>query len=186
VVIGDEHVDPERGSGRNTLHAGDPVVDGDEQVGVALRGQRDDLRCKPVAEFEAVGHDEVDVGAERAQSAHAHGAGGGTVGIVVGDDQDPLAARDRGSQARRRRGDAAHRRVGRQRAQSVVEFVDRADAARGVGAREHGCDTRRNERGGSRIRRPAHDRDRRCGGGGPDDHASRSAAGSANGGMPKR
>ena len=92
MMIGDEHVDP-AGRGRcDTLHARDAVVDGHDQPRLAPRRDRDDLRGQPVAELEAVGDQEFDVGAHRAQAANADRAGRRAVGVVIGDDQDPLAA----------------------------------------------------------------------------------------------
>ncbi len=68
VMVGDQHVDAARGRRRDAVDARDAVVDGDEQARLHLRGERDDLRRQAVAELEPVGHDEVDVGAHRAQA----------------------------------------------------------------------------------------------------------------------
>ena len=98
---------PARGRCRDAVDARDAVVDGDEQPRLARRGKRDDLGRQAVAELEAVGHDEVDVRAHRAQAAHADGAGRRAVGVVVGDDDDALAARDRLREPRGGRVDVA-------------------------------------------------------------------------------
>ena len=84
---------PRAAAAAHAVDAGDAVVDGDEEARLHLRGERDDLRRQAVAVLEAVGHDEVDVGAHRAQAAHADRAGGGAVGVVVGDDDDASRAR---------------------------------------------------------------------------------------------
>ena len=71
-------------------------------AGLARRGDGDDFGRKPVAELEPVGHEELDVGAHRAQAAHADRARRRAVGVVIGDDQmrSPLAiARARRSAA---------------------------------------------------------------------------------------
>ena len=128
-MVGHEHVDPARGRGRDPLDARDSVVDGHEQVRRALRGERDDFRRQAVAELEAVGHDEADVGTQRRQPAHRDRAGRRAVGVVVRDDDDALARGDRAREALRGFGDAAQRSERRQRRQRVVELACRADAA---------------------------------------------------------
>ena len=115
---------------RDALDAGDAVVDGDEQVGLALRGEVDELGRQAVAELEAVGHEVVDVGAERAQRAHADRAGGCAVGVVVGDDQQALARRDRVGKQRRRVADALQQR----RREQAGGVVVRAPWPSGCGA----------------------------------------------------
>ena len=54
---------------RHAVDAGDAVVHGDQQVGLALCGEVDQLRRQAVAELEAVGHQVVDAGARNARSA---------------------------------------------------------------------------------------------------------------------
>jgi hypothetical protein len=104
VVIGDQHPHAQRIGARHAGHTGDAVVHGDQPIGRAARARGseiDDLRRQPIAVFEAVGHQVVHAGAQRAQPAQAHRAGGGAVAVVVGDDQQPLAAFDRvGQEAR--------------------------------------------------------------------------------------
>ncbi len=63
-------------------------------------------RREPVAELKAVGYEEIDLRAHRAQAAHADRTGGGAVSIVVGDDQQTLASFDRAGEPRGRGVDA--------------------------------------------------------------------------------
>ena len=93
-MVGDERGDAEALRARHTFDAPDAVVHGDEEVGLALRRELHQFRREPVAELEAVGHQVLDVAAERAQRANADGARGGAVGVVVGDDEQALALRD--------------------------------------------------------------------------------------------
>ena len=94
VVIGDERGDAELARARHAFDAGDAVVDGDEEIGPALRGELDQLGREPVAELEAVGHEVLRVRAKGTQRADADRAGGGAVGVVVGDDEEALARLD--------------------------------------------------------------------------------------------
>ncbi len=88
------------------------------------------------------------VGAHRAQAAHADRARGGAVGVVIADDDDPLAAGDRVREALRGGADVREAREIGERAERVVELRRVDDAARRVDAREH----RRDARGGERRR----------------------------------
>ena len=138
VMIGHEHVEAARGGGRHALVARNAVVDRDEQPWRVPGRKRDDLGREPVAELEAVRHDEAHVRAERAQPENADGARGGAVGVVVRDDHDALALRDRARETLRRGIDALQRAEARQGVEAVVELARERDAARGVDAREHG------------------------------------------------
>ena len=71
----------------DAFQAGDAVIDGDDQVGRLLGGDIDDFRRQAVAELEAVREQEIDIGTERFQGAHADGRGGGAIAVVVADDQ---------------------------------------------------------------------------------------------------
>jgi hypothetical protein len=52
------------GGVRYALHARDAVVHGDEEVGLALRGDVHQLGRQAIAELEAVWHEVADVSAE--------------------------------------------------------------------------------------------------------------------------
>ena len=154
VVVGDQHLDAERCRRGDAVVARDAVVDGDDEARRACRRLRDDFRREAVAVFEPVGDDEIDDGAERPEAAHAHGARGRAVGVVVRDDEDPFAARDRVGEARRGGVDAFHRREGRQPREIRVELVGGGDAARREHARQHRMDSGGGESGRGR-RAPA-------------------------------
>ena len=178
MMIGDQHVDAPCVGGRDTFDAGDAVIDGDEQLRRTLRGKRHDFCGQSIAELEAIGHDEVDARPQRAQAAYGDRAGGGAVRIVVGDDENALLQRDGLGEARGGRFDAAQPREWWQRAQRMVEFGRRANAACRVGAGQHRRDPGRGEGFRHRWLRGASN-DRHA-------HASSSAAGMVNGGAAQR
>ena len=136
VVVGDQRRDAVFAGAVDALDAGDAVVDGDDQVGRLLRGDVDDFRRQPVAELEAVGQQEVDVGAEHFQGAHADGGGGGAVAVVVADDQQFGLGLDGVGQHVRRIAGVGQAGGRQQRLQFVIEFGPVGDAARGVEAGE--------------------------------------------------
>ena len=146
VVIGDQRADAQRAGARHAFDARDAVVHRDEQVRLALSSQIDQLRRQAIAQLEAVGHEIVDVGAEKAQRAHADRAGGGAVGVVVGDDQEPLTGLDRIGEQHRGLLHALEQRRRQQTGRAVGELGCRADASRGVDFGEQrmdaGCDQR--------------------------------------------
>ena len=114
MMIRDQHVDAARAGCGDPVDAGDAVIDGDDHCRFAFGGERDDLRREPVAELEAVGHEEIDACAHRPQAPHADGARSGAIGIVIGDDDQPLVPLDRGSEPGRRSVDTLQRPPRRQ------------------------------------------------------------------------
>ncbi len=107
-------------------------------------GEPHDLRGQPVAVFEAVRHQGFDRRAEGAQRAQAHGARGGAIGIVVGDDEQFPALCDSVGQSRGHFPQVEHG-VGRREVLEFVREVARGqNAAGGVDARKQrrnaGCD----------------------------------------------
>ena len=136
VVVGDQRRDAELAGAIDALDAGDAVVDGDDQVGRLLRGEVDDFRRQAVAELEAVGQQEIDVGAEHLQGAHADGGGGGAVAVVVADDQQFGLGLDGVGQHVRGVGGVGEAGRRQQRLQFVVEFGPVGDAARRIEAGE--------------------------------------------------
>ena len=137
MVVGDEHIDPARARRGDSIEAAYAVVDGDDHRGRAHRGERDDLRREPVAEFEPVRNEEFDLRAHRAQAAHANCAGRGAVGVVIGDDEQPLAALDRIGEPRRCGIDPQQRSPRRQQREILIELGGGADASRRVYPRQH-------------------------------------------------
>jgi hypothetical protein len=158
VMVGHEHA---HAQGIGGIHAGDgrdAVVHGDQQGGLELRRFTHDLGRETVAVFEAIGHEGIDDRAHRTQRAQADGARRCAVGIVVRDDDHPLAALDRvGEQAR---GLARMQElVGRgERGEGGRELFGIGHAARGIEAGQariaSGCDEARNA---SRIDRAVQD-----------------------------
>jgi hypothetical protein len=65
MVVGDQRRDAVLLCAGDAFEAGDAVVDSDDQVVRLLRGDIDDFRRSAVPELEAVGEQEVYVGAER-------------------------------------------------------------------------------------------------------------------------
>ena len=137
MMIGDQDIDAECVGGGDPVHARNAVVHRDQQVRLALCGQRHDLRRQAIAVLEAIGHDEIDVGAHRGESPHAHCTRGGPIRIVIGDDQYAFLLGDRRRESLRRRLDAFHRCERRQRIERMIELGDRRDASRRVHARQH-------------------------------------------------
>lgn len=148
VVVGHEHVDAACIRGFDARHARDPVVDGDQQVGLAGGREFDDLGREPVAVFEAVRHQVVDLRAEHPQAAHRDRTGGRAVAVVVGDDQQAPLVGDRiGEQRRGVR--AAFQFGGRHEARERGLDVGRGlHAARRIQAREDGVQAVARERFG--------------------------------------
>jgi hypothetical protein len=108
-MVGNEHVDAAGVRGGNALDAADPVVDGDDDSWRALCGERDDLRCKPVAELEPVRNEIVDLRPQCRESAYTGRTRRGAVGVVIGNDEEAFSAFDRIGEPRRRRLDALER-----------------------------------------------------------------------------
>ena len=168
VVVGDHDREPVRRGMGDAFEAGDAVVDRQQHVGrFALEREIDDRRRQAVAVDAPVGHDVGErrrLGAEHAQAAQHHGAGGGAVAVVVGDDADPAAGADRVGEQLRGRGRAEQARRRQQRRQAVVELVGGAHAAGGEQARQQRMHARLLERpGGARRHVAGLDRHRRQG-----------------------
>ncbi len=136
MVIGDECGDAECLRASHPLDACDAVVYRHDQIGRARVREVHQFRRQAVAELEAIGHEVIDRRAELAQRAHADRAGGCSVGVVIGDDQDPLSLLDRVGEQRR----SARRMqqpVGRQQPRGVqLELGRSANPPRRVKARE--------------------------------------------------
>ena len=100
MVIGDQHLDAARTRRRDTGIAGDAVVDGDDERRAPLGGEPDDLGREPVAELEAVGHQEIHRReSPGAQAAHDQRRAGGAIRVEVSDHEDARARDARGSSA---------------------------------------------------------------------------------------
>src|SRR4051812_25750714 len=136
MVIGDERGDAQLARAGHAFDARDAIVDGDEEIRPALRSELDQLGRKPVAQLEPVGHEVLRVRAEGTQRPDADGAGGGAVGIVVGNDEEALARLDGVGEQSRRVVNAFQKKRGKQGRDFVSELGARADAPGGVDARK--------------------------------------------------
>ena len=86
VMVGNQHFNAAPLRLGDAGKAGDAVVDRDQRLRLPLRGQFNDFRCQPVAVFETVGDNEMTMApGMSAMRAHADCAGGGAVGVVIGD-----------------------------------------------------------------------------------------------------
>ena len=91
MVVGDQHLEPCRLRRRDAIDAGDAVIHGHQQVGLALQGDGDDFRGQAVAVLEAIGYQIIDMRRPQlTQAEHTDAARGGAVGIEVADEQDAL------------------------------------------------------------------------------------------------
>ncbi len=139
VVVGDQHLEPGRLGRGHAVDAGDAVVDGDQQLGLALQGHGDDFRGQAVAVLEAVGHQVIDMRrAEHAQAEHADRAGGGAVGIEVADDEDALALLQGLHQQVHRGVDTLQLLIRNQPRQALVQLGGGLHATRRVQAGQQG------------------------------------------------
>ena len=91
VMIGNDHINCKRLRGGDAVNAGNAVIDRDDDLRRLLRCQRHNFRRQSVAKFETVWHDVADLRTHRAQTTQRNRTGRGTVGVVVGNDQDSLA-----------------------------------------------------------------------------------------------
>ena len=135
VMVGHQHFDAARPCRIDPGHAGDAVVDGDDQVRLARRRQVDDFRRQPVTVFEAVGHDELDHPAQQTQALDRDRTGGGPVGVVVGHDQHALPPGDGIGQPGGHAGGVLQLPERQQPGQGVVELDGVVDATRRIQAR---------------------------------------------------
>ena len=94
MVVGDDDVDAELRGMAHGFGGGDTVVDGEEHVGArrACGEQVDHGAGEAVAVMDAVRHEVVGLHAHHAESSDRHGAGGGAVAVVVGDDGHAFSA----------------------------------------------------------------------------------------------
>ena len=96
VVVGDDHVEPERVGACDLGDRRDPAVDREDEVDAVLRELLDRLRGEPVALFEAAREAPLDVRAELAQRQKRDDRRRDAVDVVVAVDADslPLAHRE--------------------------------------------------------------------------------------------
>ena len=136
VVVGNQRGDAQRTGFFDAVDAGDAVIDGNDQVGFAVRGELDDGRGEAVAIFKTVRHQIGDVGAHRAQPAHGDRTGGGAVAVVVGHDQHACAGFDGIGEQNGGVADALQLRGRDELGQRIVQLAGGGDAARCVQPRQ--------------------------------------------------
>ncbi len=90
--------------------------------------------------FEPVGHQKIDTRAEHAQAAHADRAGGGAVGVVVGDDEQSFVLGDGVGQQHCGALDVQQIRRRQQLRQAVRDLLGVGDAARCIQPCPGGCE----------------------------------------------
>ena len=135
MVIGNQHLDAEAVGLGHAIDAGDAVIYGDNHIGGFLaRSELHDLRREAVTVLKTIGHQIINRCIHRAQCTHAHRAGGGAVGIVVGDDQQFFTLGNRIGQQHRHALQIEHRRRRVQALEIGGELLFIDDAARRVNA----------------------------------------------------
>ena len=158
VVVGHQYLEASRLRRRDAVDAGNPIVDRDQQLRLALQCHFDDFRCEAVPVLETVGYQVVHVGCtEQAQTQHADGTGRSAIGIEVTDDQNALALIDGLHQQVDARVDALELLVGQQARQTLVQLGLALHATGGVQARQQGWQVAKKRQGrGQRARFDTH------------------------------
>ena len=110
MVVDDDHVEPRRGRLGESVEGDDAAIQRHHHRRPFLTQPAQRRRVGAVALGQAVGNVEAGVAADGAQEAQQERRGGGAVDVVVAEQGDPLAARDRPRQPRRR---LVHARAGR-------------------------------------------------------------------------
>ena len=124
VMVGHQHLQPQGARAGDAVKTGDAVVNRDQHVGAAVLDALRDRRGQAVAVDHTVGHDVVHVlGAQQAQAAYAHGAGGGAVAVVIGHDAEFFVGRDRVGQQPGGLDQSPHLARRNQARQTIVEFL---------------------------------------------------------------
>ena len=150
MVVGHQHLQTQ-GLGRlHARHAGDAVVHGDQHIGALRVHPFGNGWGQAVAVHHPVGHQVTHVLCpQHAQTAHAHGAGGRPIAVVIGHDAQALVLRDGVGQHLRCFVRAQHACRGQQQVQCVVEFVFRQHATGGIQAGQQRVDARLFQRPGA-------------------------------------
>ena len=150
MVVGHQHLQAQRLRSLNARHAGDAVVHGDQHIRALLVHALGNGRRQAVAVHHPVGHQITHVlRPQHAQTAHAHGAGGRPIAVVIGHDAQALVLRHGVGQQFGGFLRAQHASRGQQQVQRVVEFVFGQHATGGVQAGQQGVDARLFQRPGA-------------------------------------
>ena len=136
VVVGDDHLQPQGLRPRHAGEAGNAVVHREQNLRAARRSHVGQLGREAVAVLEAVGHQKIHRRAHALQAFHAHGAGGGAIGIVIGHNQNVFPRQHRIGQPRGRFGAAFEALVRQKAGELVLQFGRRCHGACGTQARQ--------------------------------------------------
>jgi hypothetical protein len=136
MVVGDDHLQPQGLRPRHAGEAGNAVVHREQNLCAARRRHVGQLGREAVAVLEAVGHQKIHRRAHALQAFHAHGAGGGAIGIVIGHNQNVFPRQHRIGQPRGRFGAAFEALVRQKAGELVLQFGRRRHGARGTQARQ--------------------------------------------------
>ena len=99
VVVGDDDIDPEVPGPADESLGLDAAVHADDEPGAPLDGDGDPLFLQAVSVLEPLGDEIVRFGPELPQPFEEHDRGQDAVGVVIAEDEDGLAGRDRGEDA---------------------------------------------------------------------------------------
>ena len=91
MMVGHQHLQAQRPRMRDAVQTRNAVVHGHQHLGPLRYGQIDYCRGQAVTMHGAVWHhiaQRPGLGAEQPQAAQSHGAGGGAIAVVIGDDAD--------------------------------------------------------------------------------------------------
>ena len=94
-MVGHQNFQAQRLCCSHPLHAGDPIVHGDQYIGATGVHPLGDGRGQAIAIHHPARHDVADMlCAQQAQTPHGHGAGGGAIAVVIGHDAQALLLGD--------------------------------------------------------------------------------------------
>ena len=154
MMVGDDHVEPERAGARDLGHRRDPAVDGEDEVDAVRRQLLDRLGGEPVALLEAARETPLDVRAQLAQRQKSDNGRGDAVDVVVAVDANPLPVAHRDADPLHCRGHVAEPKgvVARRLRSRETRARRRGRRARDGRALSRSC---RSARALARGRRPA-------------------------------
>ena len=124
MVVGHQDFQAQRLRRRHTFNAGDAVVHRDQDLCARGMHPLGNAGGQAIAIDHAVRDDEAHMlRTQQSQTTQGHGASGGTVAVVIGDDADAFLLRDGISQQLRGLVHAFHATGRQQVFQLVVEFL---------------------------------------------------------------
>ena len=133
MVVCDQNLHPGSLGRRHPGHAGDAVVDGDQQVGTALHCQLNNFRRQPIAILETIGDQKIDLTTTHGpQRQHTKRRARRTIGIEVADNEQSLLLAQSSLQQGQRGCHAFEPRWGQQGLSALIQLPRRTHAATGV------------------------------------------------------